>query len=411
MTLLIPSIHQDLVKSVRHVLSLAQSVGFDIDDIQISVVNELNVVQIENSERCQMISSDLPSVQMDNDADYRLHYHHGFVESNFPQVMHSMSFGDVYLDVDSESGRSDIWACREEVIKASSGALSLANTHQHFAWFIVAIILDFPLEDAVMLARAGSVSRETWPSTREQFFTPVIENKELGIRVGWAVRASSSVFPTLYKNSLGLYPVVDSVEWIERLLKQGIKTIQLRIKNPSLPNLAQQIQQAIQLGEQYNAQVFINDYWQLAIQYGAFGVHLGQEDIETAELSLLAENNIALGLSTHGYYELLRVVQIHPSYIALGHIFPTTTKVMPSRPQGLVRLALYQQLIDSIPYADKLGYPTVAIGGIDLQTAKPVWDCGVTSLAVVRALTLAEDTQHVIDEFSHIMMGERDGLR
>ncbi len=231
MTLLIPSIHQDLVKSVRHVLSLAQGVGFDIDDIQISVVNELNVVQIENSERCQMISSDLLSVQMDNDADYRLHYHHGFVESDFPQVMHSMSFGDVYLDVDSESGRSDIWACREEVIKASSGALSLANTHQHFAWFIVAIILDFPLEDAVMLARAGSCSRETWPSTREQFFTPVIENKELGIRVGWAVRASSSFFPTLYKNSLGLYPVVDSVEWIERLLKQGIKTIQLRIKN------------------------------------------------------------------------------------------------------------------------------------------------------------------------------------
>ncbi|MFH0259757.1 thiamine phosphate synthase [Vibrio barjaei] len=411
MTLLIPSNHQDLIERVRHVLSLAQSVGFDIDDIQISEVKESDVIHIDDSERRQIISSDLLSVQMSNEADYRLHYHHGFVESDFPKVMQSMTLGDVYIDVHSEFERKDIWSCREEVIKASSGALSLTDAQEHFAWFIVSIVLDFPLEDAVMLARAGSVSRETWPSTREQFFTPVIENSHLAIKVGWAVRAATSVFPTLSKSSLGLYPVVDNVEWIERLLKQGIKTIQLRIKDPYYPNLAQQIQKAIQLGEQYDAQVFINDYWQLAIEYGAFGVHLGQEDIETADLTLLASNNIALGLSTHGYYELLRVVQIHPSYIALGHIFPTTTKVMPSRPQGLVRLALYQQLIDSIQYGEKLGYPTVAIGGIDLQTAKPVWDCGVTSLAVVRALTLAADTQHVIDEFSLIMAGERDGFR
>ncbi|OIN25363.1 thiamine phosphate synthase [Vibrio barjaei] len=411
MTLLIPSNHQDLIERVRHVLSLAQSVGFDIDDIQISEVKDSDVIHIDDSERRQIISSDLLSVQMNNEADYRLHYHHGFVESDFPKVMQSMTLGDVYIDVHSEFERKDIWSCREEVIKASSGALSLADAQEHLAWFIVSIVLDFPLEDAVMLARAGSVSRETWPSTREQFFTPVIENSHLAIKVGWAVRAATSVFPTLSKSSLGLYPVVDNVEWIERLLKQGIKTIQLRIKDPDYPNLAQQIQKAIQLGEQYDAQVFINDYWQLAIEYGAFGVHLGQEDIETADLTLLASNNIALGLSTHGYYELLRVVQIHPSYIALGHIFPTTTKVMPSRPQGLVRLALYQQLIDSIQYGEKLGYPTVAIGGIDLQTAKPVWDCGVTSLAVVRALTLAADTQHVIDEFSLIMAGERDGLR
>ncbi len=411
MTLLIPSNHQDLIERVRHVLSLAQSVGFDIDDIQILEVKESDVIHIDDSERRQIISSDLLSVQMNNEADYRLHYHHGFVESDFPKVIQSMTLGDVYIDVHSEFERKDIWSCREEVIKASSGALSLTDAQEHFAWFIVSIVLDFPLEDAVMLARAGSVSRETWPSTREQFFTPVIENSHLSIKVGWAVRASTSVFPTLSKSSLGLYPVVDNVEWIERLLKQGIKTIQLRIKDPDYPNLAQQIQKAIQLGERYDAQVFINDYWQLAIEYGAFGVHLGQEDIETADLTLLASNNIALGLSTHGYYELLRVVQIHPSYIALGHIFPTTTKVMPSRPQGLVRLALYQQLIDSIQYGEKLGYPTVAIGGIDLQTAKPVWDCGVTSLAVVRALTLAADTQHVIDEFSLIMAGERDGLR
>jgi thiamine-phosphate pyrophosphorylase len=138
-------------------------------------------------------------------------------------------------------------------------------------------------------------------------------------------------------------------------------------------------------------------------------VHLGQEDIEVANLKQLAEQGIALGLSTHGYYELLRIVQIHPSYIALGHIFPTTTKDMPSKPQGLIRLELYQRLIDSIPYGQDLGYPTVAIGGIDLNTAEAVWSCGVTSLAVVRAITLAEDVPAVIQQFKSIMDGCLDG--
>ncbi|MEZ8321675.1 thiamine phosphate synthase, partial [Vibrio splendidus] len=86
------------------------------------------------------------------------------------------------------------------------------------------------------------------------------------------------------------------------------------------------------------------------------------------------------------------------------HIFPTTTKQMPSKPQGLVRLSLYQQLIDTIPYTEELtGYPTVAIGGIDQSTAAQVWDCGVSSLAVVRAITLAEDPQKVIEFFEKLM--------
>ena len=133
---------------------------------------------------------------------------------------------------------------------------------------------------------------------------------------------------------------------------------------------------------------------------------MGQEDIEESNLSQLSKAGIKIGLSTHGYYELLRIVQINPSYIALGHIFPTTTKQMPSKPQGLVRLALYQQLIDTIPYSEELiGYPTVAIGGIDQSTAEQVWDCGVSSLAVVRAITLAEDPKAVIEFFEALMNG------
>jgi thiamine-phosphate pyrophosphorylase len=154
--------------------------------------------------------------------------------------------------------------------------------------------------------------------------------------------------------------------------------------------------------------VFINDYWQLAIKHGAFGVHLGQEDLQASNLTQLAGAGIALGLSTHGYYELLRIVQLAPSYIALGHIFPTTTKQMPSQPQGLTRLALYQKLIDTIPYGEQKGIPTVAIGGIDLGNASQVWQTGVSSLAVVRAITQANDVQTAISDFKQVMVSNSE---
>jgi thiamine-phosphate pyrophosphorylase len=250
-----------------------------------------------------------------------------------------------------------------------------------------------------------NVSRETWAYQFSSFPAPVLEDERLNIRVGWSVSpiSPSVSFPTLTKRSLGLYPVVDDVAWVERLLPMGIKTIQLRIKDTEQADLEQQVMRAIELGREHNAQVFINDYWQLALKHGAFGVHLGQEDIDESNLETLADAGICLGLSTHGYYELLRVIQINPSYIALGHIFPTTTKKMPSLPQGLVRLKLYQQLIDTIPYGTQTGFPTVAIGGIDLTNADQVWQTGVSSLAVVRAITLAQDPQQVIDEFGTLM--------
>ncbi|MGO2162373.1 MAG: thiamine phosphate synthase [Vibrio toranzoniae] len=313
----------------------------------------------------------------------------------------------VHIGVSDDSAVLDIWSHLDanRVIKSETTAHKELDSRGHFAWLLTLLALEFPLEDALVLARAASnVSRGTWPSHYQNFPIPVLEDERLNISVGWANQGTSLSFPELSKNSFGLYPVVDDVEWIERLLKLGINTVQLRIKNPQQADLEQQVARSIELGREHNAQVFINDYWQLALKHGAFGVHLGQEDIEESNLSQLSLAGIKIGLSTHGYYELLRIVQINPSYIALGHIFPTTTKQMPSKPQGLVRLSLYQQLIDTIPYTEELtGYPTVAIGGIDQSTAAQVWDCGVSSLAVVRAITLAEAPQEVIEFFDKLM--------
>ncbi|GKX45066.1 thiamine phosphate synthase [Pectobacterium carotovorum] len=183
---------------------------------------------------------------------------------------------------------------------------------------------------------------------------------------------------------LGLYPVVDSVEWIERLLSVGVKTIQLRIKDRSDEQAETDVIQAIALGRRYQAQLFINDYWKLAVKHQAYGVHLGQEDLDTADLAAIKKAGLRLGVSTHDDRELARAVAINPSYIALGHIFPTQTKDMPSAPQGLAELT--RHIAD---LQDR--FPTVAIGGISIDRVPAVLATGVGSIAVVSAITQAPD--------------------
>ena len=182
---------------------------------------------------------------------------------------------------------------------------------------------------------------------------------------------------------LGLYPVVDSAQWIERLLDAGVRTLQLRIKDRRDEEVEADVVEAITLGRRYNARLFINDYWRLAIKHQAYGVHLGQEDLQATDLSAIRAAGLRLGVSTHDDMEIDVALAARPSYIALGHVFPTQTKQMPSAPQGLEQLARHVERL-----AD---YPTVAIGGISLARAPAVMATGVGIIAVVSAITQAAD--------------------
>ncbi|MGN3971361.1 thiamine phosphate synthase [Cronobacter sakazakii] len=182
---------------------------------------------------------------------------------------------------------------------------------------------------------------------------------------------------------LGLYPVVDSVEWVTRLLDAGVRTIQLRIKDKTEAEAEADVAAAIALGQRYHARLFINDYWRLAIKHQAYGVHLGQEDLQTADPDAIRRAGLRLGVSTHDDMEIDVALAVRPSYIALGHVFPTQTKQMPSAPQGLAQLAAHVKRLGD--------YPTVAIGGISLERAPAVLETGVGSIAVVSAITQASD--------------------
>jgi hydroxymethylpyrimidine kinase/phosphomethylpyrimidine kinase/thiamine-phosphate diphosphorylase len=202
---------------------------------------------------------------------------------------------------------------------------------------------------------------------------------------------------------LGLYPIVNSSIWVAKLLTCGVKTLQLRIKEIlSFSTLQQEIQISIQLAKRHKANLYINDHWQLAQEFNAFGVHLGQEDLNTADLISLQKIGIRLGISTHSYYEVARAHAISPSYMACGPIFPTTSKVMPFSPQGIESLKRWRR---------SLSYPLVAIGGIHAGNLGQILRTGVDGAALISAITQSLDpqrsTQRLLEitqrEISHVI--------
>jgi hydroxymethylpyrimidine kinase / phosphomethylpyrimidine kinase / thiamine-phosphate diphosphorylase len=181
---------------------------------------------------------------------------------------------------------------------------------------------------------------------------------------------------------LGLYPIIDSLAWLEKLLPTGVTTFQLRIKNKNGIALENEIQKSINLARRYNARLFINDYWELAIFYGAYGVHLGQSDLDQADVGKICQAGLRLGLSSYCDEEIARADALKPSYLACGPVFPTTSKIVPFAPQGIEQLKRWQRTLD---------YPLVAIGGINSSNLADVIATKVNGIAMISAITQTED--------------------
>lgn len=172
-----------------------------------------------------------------------------------------------------------------------------------------------------------------------------------------------------------VYPVVDSAIWVERLAGCGARLIQLRIKHGDAALLRHEIRSAKSACIATGATLVVNDHWQLAIDEGVDFIHLGQEDLDTADRAAIRASGARLGVSTHSEAELDRALAVMPDYIALGPIYPTTLKVMPFAPQGLARIGDWKRRAP--------GSPLVAIGGITLARAGGCIQAGADCVAVV----------------------------
>jgi thiamine-phosphate pyrophosphorylase len=172
-----------------------------------------------------------------------------------------------------------------------------------------------------------------------------------------------------------VYPIVDSAAWVARLLPLGVRLVQLRIKDQSRAQIALQIATARDACAYAGAQLIVNDHWQLALEAGCDFVHLGQGDLDGADLAALRRAGVRVGISTHDEAELERALACHPHYVALGPIYPTLLKVMPWAPQGLARIGEWKRRIGPVPL--------VAIGGLTLERLPKVFAAGADVAAVV----------------------------
>lgn len=254
------------------------------------------------------------------------------------------------------------------------------------------LVQNYSLKDALVIARMymqrglRKVDSEKqtqkffhsgWPE--EQADLPYLSNKPL------------LKLPLVFKPCrTSLYPIVDSSLWVERLLIQGIKCIQLRIKQADEHHLEKEIKRSVDLAKYYQAKLFINDYWQLAIRFNAAGVHLGQQDLLGADIDAIHRSGLYLGVSTHCYYEVARAHTHGPSYIACGPIYFTHSKPMAFQPQGIEQLKCWRRT---------LSYPLVAIGGINLERLPEILESQVEGISVISAITQANDPAAVIKKF------------
>jgi len=171
------------------------------------------------------------------------------------------------------------------------------------------------------------------------------------------------------------YLIVDSYAWLERLLPQGVKTVQLRMKNKSHAEVTHETLLAMRLCAKHGATLILNDYWQVALDEGCDFIHLGQEDMETADFKALRAKGVRVGLSTHTPEELEAALRHDPDYVALGPIWPTILKEMKYPAQGLERIGEWKKRIGDIPL--------VAIGGLTPERAVLALRAGADSACVV----------------------------
>lgn len=171
------------------------------------------------------------------------------------------------------------------------------------------------------------------------------------------------------------YLIVDDAAWLPRFLPLGLRFVQLRVKERPEAVLRAQIRAARDLCAAAGAVLVINDHWRLAIEEGCDFVHLGQEDLDTADLSAIRRHGLKLGLSTHDEAELDRALSVAPDYVALGPVFPTILKQMPWAPQGVARVTEWKRRVGAVPL--------VAIGGLTPERGRAVLEAGADSAAVV----------------------------
>lgn len=190
------------------------------------------------------------------------------------------------------------------------------------------------------------------------------------------------------------YPIFEDAAWVARMLREGVKLVQLRIKDKPQSTVNAQVKASTALCEEMGATLVVNDHWKSAMDAGAPWVHLGQEDLDIADVAAIRKAGLKLGISTHDDDELERALSLDADYIALGPVYPTILKKMRWDQQGLPKLTEWKERIGDTPL--------VAIGGMSVERASGAFDAGADIVAAVTDITLRRDPEARVREWLEV---------
>ena len=190
-----------------------------------------------------------------------------------------------------------------------------------------------------------------------------------------------TVFPRLYAIADASFG--DPVLLTQSLIRGGARLIQLRNKKAGAREFLDQAERILALAPR-DARIIVNDRVDVARLAGARGVHLGQTDLPPAAARRILGSDATVGFSTHNLDQALEADKFPIDYMAVGPIFPTSTKENPDPVVGLRDLAAIANAVHT---------PIVAVGGITLQKAPEVLKAGAHSIAVIRDLLDCADVE------------------
>ncbi len=211
-------------------------------------------------------------------------------------------------------------------------------------------------------------------------------------------------FPRMDLDRPGVHPIVDRASEVARLAPHGLRWIQIRIKDPSGTDLDAEIAAALTACRTHGVRLIVNDHWEAALRHpGVWGVHLGQDDLAPDAIVAIAAAGLRLGLSTHSWFEIARARTVRPSYIAIGTIHQTTSKVMTWTPLGVDGFARLRHTVPDIP--------VVGIGGLTLENAPPLLAHRPAGLAVISALRDSPHPERDIPAWNRLWADPEPGTR
>ena len=190
------------------------------------------------------------------------------------------------------------------------------------------------------------------------------------------------------------YPIFDSADWLRRALPLGVRLVQIRLKDLPPDRLLPEIALCQKLCRDHGATLVVNDHWQAAMDLGCDFIHLGQEDLDSADIAAIRKAGLRLGISTHDHAELDRALRLAPDYVALGPVWPTILKKMKWEQQGLERVREWRRLVGAVPL--------VAIGGVTPERALEAFAAGADIASAVTDITLTPDPETRIRDWLRV---------